>query len=82
MQDDPTRTAAEEENDADAAVLRLLVAPGVLAPLSIDEVAAETGLTTLAVTDAVNRLHGAGLAHKCEHFVFATVAARRFDELS
>jgi hypothetical protein len=46
----------------------------------VDELALEVGCE-LSVPDAIARLHGAGLAHLCGGFVFATRAASRFGQL-
>lgn len=47
---------------------------------SIAEVTREIGDHTEAI-DSLRRLHRAGLIHRCGEFVFATRAARRFEDL-
>jgi predicted transcriptional regulator len=82
MHDQPSdRPALEEDDRNDAAVLHLLLEPDLRAPLSIDELTRQIG-DELAVVDALARLHGSGLIHRCDTFVFATEAARRFDQLT
>jgi len=51
-------------------------APGLW---SAEEVAREIG-NPVATADALARLDGAGLIHRCEGFVFPSRAAARFDE--
>jgi hypothetical protein len=72
MQDDPTQSAAREEARSDTAVLELLITNDRL--WSFEEVVLELG-PRFTVEDAVARLHGAGLIHRLESFVFATRAA-------
>jgi predicted transcriptional regulator len=81
MHDQPSDRPVLEEDRNDAAVLHVLLHSDVRAPLSTDEVIREIG-DEVAVVDAVARLHGAGLVHRCSEFLFATRAARRFAELS
>jgi hypothetical protein len=63
-----------------AADLGRLLTLDLNAPLSVSEVVREIGNDT-AVVDALARLDGAGLVHRCGHFVFSTTAARRFEAL-
>lgn len=74
------RSPAEADDQNDAAVLSLLLDLDAQRPWSIDEVAREIG-DSLAVTDSLARLHGAGLVHRLGGFVFATRAAQRGTEL-
>lgn len=73
-------SATEEDNRYDAAILALLLNPDLNAPLSVSEVAREIG-DRPAVDDALARLNGAGLLHRCGEFVFSSAAARRFDAI-
>ena len=73
-------TPAEQEVHDDTAVLNLLLDDGGRGPLSVDEVIREVGRRINAL-DALTRLQGAGLIHRCDQFLFATRAARRFREL-
>ncbi len=72
--------AADPEVHDDSAVLNLLLDPTLRAPLSVDEITREVGERIKAL-DAIARLHGCGLIHRYDDFVFATRAARRFREL-
>jgi hypothetical protein len=47
---------------------------------SLEELARELGDEPRAA-DAVASLHGAGLVHRCQQFIFATYAAVRFSRL-
>jgi hypothetical protein len=78
QRNDPT--PAEQEVHDDTTVLNLLLEDGLRAPLSVDEVIHEVGRRINAL-DALTRLQGAGLIHRCDEFVFATRAARRSQEL-
>jgi len=73
-------TPAEQEINDDATVLNLLLEARLQAPLSVDEVVREIG-RPVNVSDALTRLQGSGLIHRCGEFVFASRAARRFGEL-
>lgn len=68
-------TPVEIELREDAIVLDVL-ASAYPALLSLDEVAREVG-DQLVVTDALARLHGAGLVHRLDGFVWLTRAAVR-----
>lgn len=67
------------DETTDWAVLASLLADD-RAPWSIEEVAREVGDHTETI-DSLQRLHRAGLIHRCEGFVFTTRAARRFEDL-
>jgi hypothetical protein len=71
---------AEPEVRDDSTVLNLLLDPTLRAPLSVHEVTREVGEHVKAL-DAIARLHGSGLIHRFDEFVFATLAARRSREL-
>jgi len=74
-------TPAEQEVHDDTTVLNLLLEDDVRAPLSVDELIREVGRHINAL-DSLTRLQGSGLIHRCDEFVFATRAARRFRELA
>lgn len=61
-------------------VLALLLDLECPGPWCVGELAREVGCE-LSATDAVVRLQGAGLAHRCGEFVFASHAACRFSQL-
>jgi hypothetical protein len=73
---------AAEEARVDWLVLDLLLEEGTDRPWASAEIAREYGHEMDAI-DAIDRLHGAGLAHKTnDGFVFATRAAVRYHELA
>ena len=74
MQDQRNRDVAMDEAGTDVAVLALLVEDDAQRLWSVEEVGREIGD---AARDSVARLHGAGLVHRLEGFVFATRAALR-----
>lgn len=81
MQDETSRTPANEEDRARRGVLWLLLAPDTQEMWSVAEVERELG-GGLATADALASLEGAGLVHRCGDFVFAARAARYMDHLS
>lgn len=68
-----------DDRATDWAVLASLL-EGDCVPWSTEEVAREIGDHS-AVADSLNRLHRAGLIHRCNEFAFPTRPARRFEEL-
>jgi hypothetical protein len=74
MHDQPS--PAVEDDRTDFAVLMLLLEDGVPRPWAVEEVAREIG-DSMAVDDTLSRLHGAGLVHRLDGFVFATRAAQQ-----
>jgi hypothetical protein len=74
MQDQRSRDVANDEAQTDVAVLALLVDGDAQRLWSVEEVAREIGD---GARDALARLHGAGLVHRLEGFVFAARAALR-----
>jgi hypothetical protein len=66
--------------DMEATVLSFLLSPDVEGMLSNDEVVRELGERD-TVLAALDRLSSKGLVHRLGSYVFATRAARRFDEL-
>lgn len=63
----------------DWAVLMLLL-DGDCVPWSIEEVAREISDDTAAI-ESLERLHRAGLVHRCNEFVFPSRPARSFEKL-
>ena len=74
MQDDPSPDASDVLRVADSGVYGLLIQPTQQRPWSVGELVLELG-SRLNVEDALARLHGAGLVHRCGEFVWATRAA-------
>jgi hypothetical protein len=77
MQDQPSGVdvgAADDEVERE--VLALLLESRLPGPWSVQELGLELG-SVLAVTDAVMRLHAAGLVHLCHGFVWPTRPAAR-----
>ena len=74
MQDQRSRDVAVDEAGMDVAVLALLMDGSDQRLWSVEEVDREIGD---GAGDALARLHGAGLVHRLEGFVFATRAALR-----
>lgn len=73
MHQEATCSPAERDDRIDTAIMGLLFESE--RPVSTEEVAREMG-DQLATTDALARLHGAGLLHRLDGgFVFATRAA-------
>jgi hypothetical protein len=75
------RDVGPTDDDDERAVLMLLLESPTPWPWSLQELALELG-SELRTTDAVARLHAAGLAHSCHEFVWATRAAARWRELA
>jgi hypothetical protein len=81
MQDQPIDADARlADDEAERAVLALLLAPGVLGPWSAQDLGLEIG-SELTATAAVIRLHAAGLVHLCHEFVWVTRPAVRVHEM-
>jgi hypothetical protein len=64
----------------DSAVYGLLLAPQQQRPWAVGELVLELG-DQIEVEDALARLHGAGLVHRCGEFVWATRAALAADAI-
>ncbi len=75
-----TLTPAEREQGTDGVILQWLTDYDTQRPWSVDEIIREYGEPNQA-TDALSRLHGAGLIHRQGEFVWATRAAIRGDEI-
>ena len=80
MQDDPSMDPTEVLRVNNSAVFGLLIGPHDQRPWSVRELVLEIG-NQLDVEDAVARLHGAGLVHRCGEFVWATRAALAADAI-
>jgi hypothetical protein len=80
MQDDPSLDPAEVLRVNNSAVFGLLLDPGEQRPWSVRELVLEIG-GQIDVEDALARLHGAGLVHRCGEFVWATRAALAADAI-
>jgi hypothetical protein len=81
MQGKSSPTPAEEDARIESGILCLLMDHDEQRPWSFDEVAREVG-DRIATTDALARLHAAGLIHRLDGFVFATRAALRADQIA
>lgn len=80
--DQPIPDQATEEARVNWLILDLLLEEGTHRPWAIAEITREYG-HELNALDAIDRLHGAGLAHKTsDGFVFATRAAVRYHEIA
>lgn len=80
MQDDPSPDPADVLRVNDSAVYGLLLSPQQQRPWAVREVVLELG-DQIEVEDALARLHGAGLVHRCGAFVWATRAALAADAI-
>lgn len=72
----PTLEPENDEARIDRFVLNLLLDEDNQRPLSVEEVIREHGNQPEAL-DGLDRLHGAGLIHRLDGFVFASRAAIR-----
>jgi hypothetical protein len=78
----PTPDQAAEEARVDWLILDLLLQEGTHRQWATAEITREYGHELNAI-DAIDRLHGAGLAHKTsDGFVFATRAAVRYHAIA
>jgi hypothetical protein len=74
------RDVAAEFDQAERAVLDLLLDPDVPGPWSSHEIGVALG-DEVRAADAIAGLQRAGLVHRCHEFVFATRPAARCMEL-
>lgn len=74
MQDDPSMDAGDVLRIAGSGVYGLLIQPTQQRPWTVGELVLELG-DRLDVEDALARLHGASLVHRCGEFVWAIHAA-------
>jgi hypothetical protein len=77
---EPVRENAAADDHTDLTVLTLLLDGDRPALWSIAELGLELGDRLLA-SDAVERLHAAGLVNRCDQFAFASRSAARFSQL-
>ncbi len=80
MQDDPSPDGGDVLRVVDPGLYGLLIQPTQQRPWSVGELVLELG-NRLDVEDALARLHGAGLVHRCGEFVWATRAALAADAI-
>jgi hypothetical protein len=83
MQDKPSLDSPNVLREAsviEAGIYDRLVSPNQQRPWAIGELVLEIG-DRLDVEDAVARLHGIGLIHRCGEFVWATRAAVAADAI-
>jgi hypothetical protein len=82
MRDKPSGVGiGRADDDVEREVLALLVESRLPGPWSLQELGLEIG-SDLAATDAVMRLHAAGLVHVCHEFVWPTRPAARLHGLA
>jgi hypothetical protein len=83
MQDDPSADQSDVLRDAsviESGIYDRLVTPDQQRPWAVRELVLEIG-SRIDVEDALARLHGAGLVHRCGEFVWATRAALAADAI-
>ncbi|HEY5194385.1 MAG TPA: hypothetical protein VIJ39_11020 [Solirubrobacteraceae bacterium] len=83
MQDDPSMDSPDVLRDAsviESGIYDRLVSPDQQRPWALRELVLEIG-SRIDVEDALARLHGAGLVHRCGEFVWATRAALAADAI-
>jgi hypothetical protein len=76
----PTPDPACDEARIDWAILNLLIDTDQQRPRAVEELIREHGNQRDAL-DGIDRLHGAGLIHRTDGFVFATRAAIRYSQI-
>lgn len=74
-----TRTPAERQGMLDSAILSLLISEDSHRPWSVEEIEREIRRDA---TDSLWRLHGGGLIHRLEGFVWAARPAVMLDEIN
>jgi hypothetical protein len=72
---------AEQDRQADGAILGLLLNFEAGSMWSVEELVARLSASRVEVIDGLASLHAAGLIHRPGDFVFATRAASSFDRL-
>jgi hypothetical protein len=83
MHDDPSLDSPDVLRDSsviEAGIYDRLVTPNQQRPWAVRELVLEIG-SRIDVEDALARLHGAGLVHRCGEFVWATRAALAADAI-
>ena len=81
MHDQRTPPGFPAEADTDGAIMAMLLQPDAQRPWTACEIVREIG-DEIAVVDSLRRLHGGGLIHRLDGFVFATRAALASDQLA
>ncbi len=72
---------AEQERQAEGAILALLLDFKAGSLWSVEELIRQLSASRLEVIDGLASLHAAGLVHRIGDYVFATRAASTFDQL-
>jgi hypothetical protein len=72
---------AEQEMQAEGAILGLLLNFEAGSIWSVEEVVSQLSVSRVEVIDGLASLQASGLIHRLEDFVFVTRAASRFDRL-
>lgn len=72
---------AEQERQAEGAILGLLLNFNAGSLWSVEEIVRQLSASRLEVMDGLAGLQAAGLTHRVGDFVFATRAASSFDQL-
>jgi hypothetical protein len=72
---------AEQERQAEGAILTLLLNFEAGSLWSVEELIRQLSSPRLEVIDGLASLHAAGLIHRMGDYVFATRAASTFDQL-
>lgn len=83
MQDDPSLDGPDvlrESSVIEFGIYNRLTLPDEQRPWAVRELVLEIG-DQMEVEDALARLHGAGLVHRCGEFVWATRAALAADAI-
>jgi hypothetical protein len=83
MQDDPSPDGPDVLRDSsviESGIFDRLVTPDQQRPWAVRELVLEIG-DQIEVEDALARLHGVGLVHRCGEFVWATRAALAADAI-
>jgi predicted transcriptional regulator len=81
MQQERSRAQKKDEARNDWFILGLLVDQDEQRPWSVDELVRELG-KQVAVIDAIDRLHGAGLIHRVDELVFPSRTAIRYSQIA
>jgi len=74
-------TPAQDDAVTDGEIMSMLLAPDGQRPWTVGEIAREIG-DEIAATDSLRRLHGGGLIHRLDRFVFATRTALASHQLA
>ncbi|HEY1690310.1 MAG TPA: hypothetical protein VGF95_15755 [Solirubrobacteraceae bacterium] len=71
----------DEDRRVDRAIVGLLLDPSSTRPWSSSELVLELDAERPTALDGIDRLHRAGIVHRCGDFVFATRAATVLDKV-